>query len=92
MIRAAEFSAASDRRKSPVGTFPPKHPPGAYGLSAMPTNLTLVRIEVFFASAELRQKTDFKSSLREQIRFFDKLGQQNFLLPFFLRNDFTINY
>ena len=31
---------------------------------------TLAGIEVFFASAELRQKTDFKSPLRGQIRFF----------------------
>ena len=60
----------SDRRKSPDGAFPPKHPRCAHGSSAMPPNRTLVRLEVFFASAELRQKTDFKSPLRGQIKVF----------------------
>ena len=63
-------SAHRDRRKSPVGTFPPKHPPCAHGLLAKPTNRTLVRIEVFFAPGNPWQKTDFKSPLRGQIRFF----------------------
>ena len=34
------------------------------------TSAPRARIEVFFASAEQRQKTDFKSPLRGQICFF----------------------
>ena len=46
--------------------FSAEHPPCAHGLAALPPNRTLVRIEVFFAPAELGQKTDFKSPLRGQ--------------------------
>nr|DAY23931.1 MAG TPA: hypothetical protein [Caudoviricetes sp.] len=44
--------------------FPPKHPSRAHVLAALPPTRTLAGIEVFFASAELRQKTDFKCPLR----------------------------
>jgi len=55
-------------------TFPPKHPSRAHVLAALPPRRTLAGIEVFFASAELRQKTDFKCPLRGQKdTFFDKL-------------------
>ena len=60
------ISADSDRRKSPEGTFPPKHPSCAHS----PMARTLAGREVFFASAELRQKTDFKSPLRGQIEVY----------------------
>ncbi|MBP0985007.1 MAG: hypothetical protein J6A19_14905 [Oscillospiraceae bacterium] len=40
----------------------------------MPPIRTLAGIEVFFAPAELGQKTDFKSPLRGQDRVLDKLG------------------
>ena len=56
--------------KGPDGTFPPKHPPCAHGLSATPTNRTLVRIEVFFTPGDPEQKTDLKSPLRRQTTIF----------------------
>ena len=41
----------------------------------MPTNRTLVRIEVFFDPAKLGQKIDFKSPLRGQNLLFRQTGQ-----------------
>jgi len=43
----------------------------------MPTNRTLARIEVFFASGDPRQKTDFKSPLRGQKRLFQQTARFN---------------
>ena len=69
-----------DRRKSPVGTFPPKHPHCPHSLPAKPSVRTVVRIEVFFAPAKLGQKMDFKSPLRGQIIVFRQAegGEQEF--------------
>ena len=53
--------------KAPKGAFPPKHLSCAHGLAALPLNRTLAEIEVFFAPGDPGQKTDNKSSLREQI-------------------------
>jgi len=44
----------------------------SHGLSALPTNRTLARIEVFFASAELRQKKITNACFAGKIDFFDK--------------------
>ena len=65
-----EGEPVGDRRKSPVGTFPPKHPHCPHSLPAKPSVRTVVRIEVFFAPAKLGQKMDFKSPLRGQIKVF----------------------
>ena len=54
------------------------HPHCPHSLSAKPTIRTVVRIEVFFASAELRQKTDFENPLRGRLGFFDKLNSPLF--------------
>jgi len=51
-------------------TFPPKHPSRAHVLAALPPTRTLAGIEVFFASAKPRQKTDYKRLLRRQMLFF----------------------
>ena len=56
----------SDRRKTPIRGFPD----GASALRArfdgVPSNRTLARIEVFFASGSPRQKSDFKARIRGQ--------------------------
>ena len=44
--------------------FSAEHPSRVHVLAALPPTRTLAGIEVFFASAELRQKTDFKCPLR----------------------------
>jgi len=50
--------------------FSAEHPRRAHGLSALPTNRTLARIEVFFDPAKLGQKMDFKCPLRGQKTLF----------------------
>ncbi len=49
-----------DRRKSPVGTFPPKHLRCPHSLMAMPSVRTVAQIEVFFGVAKPHQKTVIK--------------------------------
>ena len=51
-------------------------------LSAKPTHRTLARIEVFFASAKLRQKTDYKRLLRRQKLLFRQAERTAFAVLF----------
>ncbi len=81
----AEFLLRLDRRKSPVGTFPPKHPHCPHSLSAKPTIRTVVRIEVFFAPGDPWQKTDLKCPLRGQNILFDIL-KRSFCSAFLFEN------
>ena len=53
-------------------TSSPKHPSCAHVLAALPPTRTLAGIEVFFAPGDPGQKTDLKSPLRGQNRFFQQ--------------------
>ena len=59
----------------------------------LPSNRTLVRIDVFFASGRPRQKSDFKARIRGQNRFFRQAEPSikdglafNFIRPCFRRS------
>ena len=51
-----------------------EHPHCPHSLAVLPPVRTVVRIEVFFAPAELGQKTDLNARFAGKIHFFDKLN------------------